>query len=96
MIPLTAAKVGDVALDERQRTERILRTTKIGVFKTLNTYATAVPEYNHIPKAVWAAIAVSALTCGGDQLAEARKRVLNEWAVLHANKIVPQKPPKVA
>jgi len=28
MIPLTAAKVGDVVLDERPRTERILRTTK--------------------------------------------------------------------
>lgn len=73
--------------------QRIIRRRPTGVFKTLNAYATAVPEYRDIPKAVWAAIAVSALTCGGDHLAEARERVRNEWRVLHENGIVPQKPP---
>ena len=65
-----------------------------GVTKVINNYAMAVgwEAYESIPKAVWAAIAVSALTCGGDQLDEARERVLAEWSILHSNGIVPQKP----
>ncbi len=49
--------------------------------------------FDKCPKSVFAAIAVSALTLGGDYLDEARIRVLKEWWVLHHNGIVPQKPP---
>lgn len=52
--------------------------------------------YERIPKAVWAAIAISALTCGGDAWEEARERVLAEWQALAANGIVPQQPPCAA
>lgn len=59
-----------------------------------NEYADAIMRiYNDIPKAVLAAIAVSALTNGGDNLNEALERVANEWLILWCNKIVPQKPP---
>ena len=50
--------------------------------------------YDSIPKAVFAAIAVSALTIGGDYLEDAKELILNEWNVLHQNGIVPQEPPK--
>lgn len=45
------------------------------------------------PKAVWAAIAISSLTCGGDELEQARERILSEWQALYDNGIVPQKLP---
>lgn len=46
-----------------------------------------------IPKMVALAVAVSALTSGGDRLHEARDSFLREWWCLYDNKIVPQKPP---
>ena len=52
--------------------------------------------FDEIPKTVLAAIAVSALTHGGNELDEAAKLVAHEWDVLHANGIVPQKPGKLA
>jgi hypothetical protein len=61
--------------------------------KTSNEYARAVNCYDEIPKAVWAAIAISVLTCGGDCLDEANERVMQEWLALHEAGIVPQKPP---
>ena len=63
-----------------------------GVFKTKNDYARTVGAefFDSIPKAVWAAIAISALTCGGDRLSEAAELVAKEWEILHANGIVPQ------
>jgi len=66
--------------------------------KTLNDYATAggFDLLQDTPKAVWAAIAVSLATQGGDRLTEARALILAEWEVLHANGIVPQKPPTAA
>ena len=58
-----------------------------------NQYASAAGELlDDIPKAVWAAIAVSALTCGGDHLDLAQQKVVQEWLVLHTNGIVPQAP----
>lgn len=66
-----------------------------GLGKSFNEYAASVPEYDDIPKAVWAAIAVSALTVGGDYLEHARTRVFEEWTILHNAGVVPQKPPKV-
>ena len=54
--------------------------------KQLNEYAQALGApwglYGDAPKAVLAAIAVSALTAGGDFLAEAESRVLREWWAL--------------
>lgn len=59
-----------------------------------NEYAGTIARiFDDIPKAVLAAIAVSALTNGGDNLDEALERVANEWLILWSNKIVPQKPP---
>ena len=62
--------------------------------KQLNEYATApgMDLYETCPKAVFAAIAVSALTGGGDYLDEARSRILAEWTCLHQNGIVSQAP----
>lgn len=62
-----------------------------------NNYAQAAEGLlGEIPKAVWAAIAVSSLTCGGDHLEYAAERVAQEWQVLHQNGVVAQKPGKVA
>ena len=49
--------------------------------------------YADIPKAVWAAIAISLATCGGDTLDDAARAVVHEWAILHTNGIVPQRVP---
>lgn len=58
-----------------------------------NNYALTLGDlYARTPKAVFAAIAVSALTSGGDYISEARARLLEEWKILHDNGIVPQKP----
>lgn len=64
--------------------------------KKYNEYARAVDErlYEQTPKAVFAAVAVSALTTGGDYLNEANGRLLEEWWILYDNGIVPQKPPR--
>lgn len=62
--------------------------------KLHNEYAAATGRlYAQTPKAVFAAIAVSAQTCGGDWLDQAHDRVLDEWWALYEAKIVPQKPP---
>lgn len=61
-----------------------------------NEYESAVGRiFDLVPKAVFAAIAVSALTNGGDDLNEAMERVSEEWVILHINGIVPQRPPGV-
>jgi len=63
--------------------------------KKTNEYARAVPRdlYEAIPKSVWAAIAISSMTCGGDWIDSAERRVIDEWLVLHDNGIVPQPVP---
>lgn len=67
-----------------------------------NDYARALLErgendlFTDCPKAVCAAIAVSALTCGGEYLEKARSRFALEWKRLHDAGIVPQKPPAYA
>ena len=62
--------------------------------KIFNDYAAVIDRiYADTPKAVLAAIAVSALTQGGDFLDEALPRLLREWDTLHANGIVPQPVP---
>jgi len=66
--------------------------------KVQNDYALAVGGalFEEIPKAVWAAIAVSALSCGGDQIEEAAQRVAQEWKIWHEAGIVPQAPGRFA
>ena len=61
--------------------------------KATNDYVRALGDlYERMPKAVAAAIAVSALTCGGDNLAEAPALVISEWEILHDNGIVAEAP----
>jgi hypothetical protein len=62
--------------------------------KKLNNYALAIEGYDKIPKAVFAAIAFSYATCGGDHWEYGTNNILDEWEMLHANGIVPQKPPR--
>lgn len=66
----------------------------IGAAKKMNGYAEVLAErfYRDTPKAVFAAIAVSTVSNGGDYLIEAEQRILAEWWVLFDNGIVPQKP----
>ena len=52
--------------------------------------------FYRIPKAIFAAIAISALTQGGDFLEDAQERLVNEWKILYENRIVLQRPPKWA
>lgn len=63
-----------------------------------NEYVTAMTTelFEQMPKTLLAAIAVSALTCGGDRLSEAASEIAHEWIALHNNGIVPQKPSKLA
>ena len=60
-----------------------------------NEYQSALDPklFDACPKAVIAAIAVSVLTVGGDELAMASSRFLAEWWTLYDNGIVPQRPP---
>jgi hypothetical protein len=64
-------------------------------FKIGNEYAGTLEKYvfEQTPKSVFAAIAVSSLTCGGDYLEHATRRVVTEWDTLHTNGIVPQAVP---
>lgn len=62
--------------------------------KISNQYANLVEAvYSDIPKAVFAAIAVSALTNGGDDFQGIDATLIKEWHVLHLNEIVPQPVP---
>lgn len=62
--------------------------------KTRNDYQEVLGRvYTKTPKAVLAAIAVSALTSGGDYLEYAQPRLIGEWWMLYDNRIIPQKPP---
>ena len=67
-------------------------TTRLG--KLENSYVEQLGKlYEETPKAVFAAIAISALTGGGDRLDEAVVAICTEWNILHQNGIVPQKAP---
>ena len=48
--------------------------------------------FDKIPKSVFAAMAVSALTCGGDYLEKASFVICKEWCALYDNGIITQKP----
>jgi len=52
-------------------------------------------DFDKTPKSVYAALAVSlAMRLNPESNADALKMLRDEWATLHANGIVPQKPPK--
>ena len=67
--------------------------------KKTNAYAALLDPkvYESIPKAVFAALAVSFATHGDPWNPEnggtAQELILNEWQILHENDIVPQRPP---
>jgi uncharacterized membrane protein len=66
----------------------------MSAFKLGNEYAEELGAlFADVPKAVLAAIAVSALTLGGDYLDEAQQRLVTEWSALHTAGIVPQAVP---
>jgi len=57
--------------------------------KKMNVYAKEVHGYDDIPKAVFAAIAVSfAMRLCEDDFDEARKLIVREWEILERNGIV--------
>lgn len=62
-----------------------------------NEYSRALGKmFEECPKEILAAIAVSALTVGGDWLPEAQQRLADEWLALYEAGIVRQKPKGVA
>lgn len=66
-----------------------------GVFKVRNSYANMLNGYRETPKAVFAAVALSlAMRLCDDDPREAADLIDREWATLHANGVVPQKPRK--
>ena len=61
--------------------------------KVSNEYALAIPDYDKMPKAVLAALAMSlALRLSADDFQEARRLLHEEWVALYDAGIVPQKP----
>lgn len=66
-----------------------------GVFKTENEYQNLLKNYDKMPKAVLAAIAVSyALRQVEEDFGRVEEEIMNEWRVLHSAGVVPQKPVK--
>jgi len=64
--------------------------------KTSNEYAELITNYEQIPKAVLAAIAVSFIVnrSGSVNAEDTTVALMEEWALLHTQGIVPQKPTK--
>ncbi len=63
-----------------------------GVGKKDNEYARIVVHVD-APKTVWMAIAVSLMArINGERWDKIEQMLTEEWSVLHANGIVPQKP----
>lgn len=63
---------------------------KMAGLKKLNEYVGMVKEYDRIPKAVFAAIAISyAIQLEPDIW---KDELFAEWGALYMNRIVPQKP----
>jgi hypothetical protein len=64
--------------------------------KITNEYSQAIGRmYAETPKAVFAAIAVSFCSTGGEQLPDAEENLLREWTALWYSGIVTQKPPRL-
>ena len=64
--------------------------------KIHNGYTAAIGKmYADTPKAVFAAIAVSFCSTGGEQLQDAEENLLREWTALWYSGVVSQKPPRL-
>jgi hypothetical protein len=65
-----------------------------GILKATNEYQRLIVDYDKIPKAVLAAIAVSALNIAfcEEDLNKVNDALLNEWKILHSAGVIPQKP----
>lgn len=65
-----------------------------GLNKQSNEYVDEMNEYyDMVPKAVFAAIALSfALNLAEDNFTAAKQLIINEWKALYDNHIVPQSP----
>jgi hypothetical protein len=66
--------------------------TRRGYRHPPNDYQRAIGYWDQVPKAVFAAVAVSVLTVGGDHLDKAESRFAREWWALYTAGIVPQRP----
>lgn len=76
----------------------IMKKRPTGVFKTENEYQKAIDValYEKTPKAVFAAIAVSVMTNSwGVSFDNIDAALLQEWATLNSNGLVPQKAPRL-
>jgi hypothetical protein len=62
--------------------------------KRSNSYAASIPDYQRIPKSVFAAIALSFAERLSDD-GSAQNTLFREWESLHANGIVSQVPGKL-
>ena len=62
--------------------------------KARNNYVDGIPLqlYNRIPKAVWAALALSYASQGGENFNGVMDKIFDEWSKLYLNDVVPQKP----
>ena len=58
--------------------------------KKLNEYVYEIPEYPDIPKAVWAAIAISFAKMLEPE--DWKEQIWDEWETLYHNGIIQQKP----
>ena len=66
-----------------------------GIKKTNEYSHTLGRMYAETPKAVFAAIAVSFATAGGDAMDKAEENILREWTALWYSGVVSQKPPRL-
>lgn len=64
-------------------------------FKITNEYSEAFGKlYASTPKAVFAAVAYSYTSSGGDNPIQGIENFLQEWRILYENGVVTQKPPE--
>lgn len=86
-----------LVLVDAEQSRRKGETTMANLKNLRNGYELELGKlFDEMPKSVVAAIAVSALTMGGDFLEEAKQRAAREWQALYDAGIVPQRPGKVA
>ncbi|MCC7017796.1 MAG: hypothetical protein IT564_11405 [Rhodospirillales bacterium] len=72
----------------------------MGSLKATNEYSNVFQSfYEKTPKSVFAAIAVSLMSTGGELLRDdpekALANIIEEWETLHTCGIIPQKPPSI-
>jgi len=61
-----------------------------------NNYVDVIPKmFERTPKTVFAAIAISLASSGGDHMDDINEKLLYEWYLLWTNGIVPQRPYRI-